>query len=297
MEHLAITARQRRRAERLISVVGALVLDEPGAALNFTGRLRREQHGWSAAYARRVVAEYKRFLILAAVSETQVTPSTAVDEAWHLHLVYTRSYHEWCGAIFGAYLHHGPTKGGASEGDRFEAQYDHTLKLYAAVFGTAPPPDIWPPASVRFDPRRQTARVQTSAYWLVPRHAFTRAASIAAVLVCAVAAGVLASHHGLLAIPEASAQSPRERAPERPSDRRSDNSPELHTAEKVVVGLCIAMVAFALVAFLIAAATGNTRKRGDSGGGGCGGWFGCGGGGDGCGASCGGGGCGGGCGG
>lgn len=68
-------------------------LDEPGAALPFTSRLAREQ-GWNHAFAGRVVAEYLRFIHLAMTAGHPVTPSEATDQAWHLYLIYTRSYWE-----------------------------------------------------------------------------------------------------------------------------------------------------------------------------------------------------------
>ena len=38
------------------------------------GRLRREQ-GWNAEYTERVLAEYRCFVLLAALNERRVTPS------------------------------------------------------------------------------------------------------------------------------------------------------------------------------------------------------------------------------
>lgn len=125
------------------------------AALPFAARLARD-NGWSAATADRVIAEYRRFAFLAATGETQVTPSDAVDQAWHLHLTYTRDYWErFCPDVLGKPLHHGPTAGGPHERNRFFAQYADTLARYEAAFGAPPPSDIWPSAAQRLidDPR------------------------------------------------------------------------------------------------------------------------------------------------
>ena len=90
------------------------------AALSFTQRLARE-NGWSAAYAARVFEEYRRFLYLAVTAPHPVTPSDAVDQAWHLHLTYTRDYWDrLCHEVLRRPLHHGPTKGGREEGARLE---------------------------------------------------------------------------------------------------------------------------------------------------------------------------------
>ncbi|MEG3180927.1 glycine-rich domain-containing protein [Sphingomonas sp. LT1P40] len=127
----------------------------PEAALSFTARLARE-NGWSATMAARVIDEYRRFAFLAVTGDTQITPSDAVDQAWHLHLTYTRDYWErFCPEVLGTPLHHGPTAGGAEEQHRFFRQYADTLARYEAAFGAPPPSDIWPAAARRLldDPR------------------------------------------------------------------------------------------------------------------------------------------------
>jgi hypothetical protein len=86
--------------------------DEEGTTYTFADRLASE-NGWSPAYARRVIGEYRRFAFLAAAAGHPVSPSDAVDQAWHLHLVYTRSYwDEFCGRTLGIKLHHEPSRGG-----------------------------------------------------------------------------------------------------------------------------------------------------------------------------------------
>ncbi|MFZ4746687.1 MAG: glycine-rich domain-containing protein [Sphingomonas sp.] len=125
------------------------------AALSFAQRLARE-NGWNAAHAARVFEEYRRFCFLAVVARHQVTPSDAVDQAWHLHLTYSRDYWDhFCPDVLGRPLHHGPTAGGAAEQARYFAQYADTLKSYEAVFGDSPPADLWPSATRRLndDPR------------------------------------------------------------------------------------------------------------------------------------------------
>ncbi|WP_421854660.1 glycine-rich domain-containing protein [Novosphingobium sp.] len=121
----------------------------PAAAdLSFVQRLARE-NGWTDAHAARVFEEYRRFLYLAVTAPHPVTPSDAVDQAWHLHLTYTRDYWErLCPEVLGRALHHGPTMGGRAEGERFFEQYALTLRSYEAAFGPAPA-DIWPDARRR----------------------------------------------------------------------------------------------------------------------------------------------------
>ena len=128
----------------------AFAIDEPGIALPFTARLARE-NGWSPAFAARVVREYRRFVFLAVAAGHPVTPSEAVDQAWHLHLVHTRSYWDrLCGEVLGRPLHHDPTMGGPVEAAKFHDWYARTLESYRAHFGESPPPDIWPAPAARF---------------------------------------------------------------------------------------------------------------------------------------------------
>jgi hypothetical protein len=124
-------------------------------SLSFAARLARENR-WTAAHAERVIGEYKRFCYLAMRAGHEVTPSDSVDQAWHLHLTYSRDYWQvFCPKVLGADLHHGPTRGGQVERDRFYRQYAATLAAYETAFGEAPPADIWPAAHRRFtvDPR------------------------------------------------------------------------------------------------------------------------------------------------
>ncbi|PJJ59522.1 TIGR04222 domain-containing membrane protein [Hymenobacter chitinivorans] len=152
----------------LWSRLDALDLDA-ATPLSFTHRLARD-NAWPPDFARRVVLEYKKFVFLAATCNHPVTPSDEVDQAWHLHLVYTRSYwDELCGQVLGFPLHHGPTQGGAAEGHKFRDWYAKTLQAYYAAFGSVPPADIWPPAAVRFGEAPHFRRVNLRRHWLLPR--------------------------------------------------------------------------------------------------------------------------------
>ncbi len=127
----------------------------PDASLSFAARLARENR-WSRAHAERVIGEYQRFCYLAMTAGHAVTPSDAVDQAWHLHLTYSRDYWEvFCPQVLGGDLHHGPTSGGTAERARYYRQYADTLAAYEAAFGVLAPADIWPGAHQRFtvDPR------------------------------------------------------------------------------------------------------------------------------------------------
>ncbi len=136
--------------EQLINRIMAFDIDEADVQMPLTSRLAREQT-WTHAFSWRVVTEYKRFIVLAMIAGHPVTPSEQVDQVWHLHLLYTRSYwHYLCRDILGQELHHGPTKGGTAEGKKFFDWYRQTLESYERIFKDKPPLDIWPKPKDRF---------------------------------------------------------------------------------------------------------------------------------------------------
>ena len=148
----------------------AFALDDPASALSFSARLRRE-NGWSPLYTRCVLCEYRRFLFLATVAGHPVTPPDAVDVAWHLHMVYTRSYwDDLCGETLGKPLHHAPTRGGTGEGAKFADWYTKTRESYRTWFESEPPADIWLAPDTRFQPAKtRFVRVNTAENWVIPK--------------------------------------------------------------------------------------------------------------------------------
>jgi hypothetical protein len=147
--------------------------DEAEAALPFAKRLARD-NCWPQNRADRAIAEYRRFLYLACTAAHEVTPSPDVDAVWHLHLVYTRSYwHHLCGEVLQRHLHHGPTRGGSAEGQRYRGNYQRTLASYRQAFGVDAPSHIWPDVEERFAPAKLRV-VDTHAVWIVPKRGLRR---------------------------------------------------------------------------------------------------------------------------
>ena len=143
--------------------------DKPGVAMPFSKRLAHE-NGWTRDYARRVVDEYKRFVYLACISDHEVTPSDEIDQAWHLHLAYSRDYWlEFCAKVLERPLHHDPAEGTTSDEARFKFNYERTLSLYKEVFDAAPPPAIWPPAAIRFRYGADQKRVNLAIFDISPK--------------------------------------------------------------------------------------------------------------------------------
>ena len=161
--------------DRIRRALETMRIEPDGARLTFVARLARE-NGWSPEHARRVDREYRRFLYLAS-TRGPATPSDAVDQAWHLHLGYTRHYwEEMCGRILGRPLHHEPTEGGPAADRRFRDQYEATLSAYRETFGGVPPADIWPAPARRF--ASKPVKVDKGRYWLIPRRGVKLAVGI-----------------------------------------------------------------------------------------------------------------------
>ncbi|HBE72119.1 MAG TPA: hypothetical protein DDW52_28615, partial [Planctomycetaceae bacterium] len=168
--------------QAFVARVEQFEIDPGDKSLRFVDRLARE-NSWTRSFAQRVVDEYKRFCILAMRAGHPVTPSEEVDQAWHLHLTYTRSYWDRFCRELGKPLHHEPTAGGVSEGAKFRSWYAETLASYERIFGHVPPPDVWPSPRQRFEHAGDWKWVNVGRYWMIPRQRTWIAIMVAFVVV------------------------------------------------------------------------------------------------------------------
>lgn len=152
----------------LRSRLNSFELDQKDDQLTFSKRLARE-NGWTINYTLRVIEEYKKFLFLCCTSPTPVTPSDPVDQAWHLHLTYTKSYwNDLCKNTLEKEIHHNPTRGGKEEQEKFNNLYTGLQEIYLEKFGTAPPADIWHDNKKRFS-EINFQRINLNDNWVVPK--------------------------------------------------------------------------------------------------------------------------------
>jgi len=143
-------------------------LDDPDSSLTFSERLARE-NGWGLEYSLRCIEEYKKFMFLICIASHPLTPSDQVDQVWHLHLLYTHSYWiEFCQNTLGKQIHHGPTKGGKHEQDKFTDWYAKTKELYKEIFKNNPPDDIWPSSKIRFS-EINFQRINLDRNWVIKK--------------------------------------------------------------------------------------------------------------------------------
>lgn len=111
-------------------------LDGPVSEYPFWVRLSLE-NGWTKSVTQNAVVEYKKFMYLAATSREMVSPSGIVDLVWHEHLIFTKSYSEFCDLI-GKRIEHFPATGQAGETAKFEHAKRHTATAYESCFGKQP---------------------------------------------------------------------------------------------------------------------------------------------------------------
>jgi len=148
--------------------VKSFELDDPQSSLSFTDRLTRE-NGWKIQYTTRTIYEYKKFIYLLLISRHPLTPSDQIDQVWHLHLLYTKSYWEdFCQNTLGQMIHHGPTRGGMNEQEKFTDWYEKTKQLYQKTFNQIPPKDIWPSSKTRFS-EINFQRVNLDKFWIIKK--------------------------------------------------------------------------------------------------------------------------------
>jgi hypothetical protein len=65
---------------------------------------------WSNTTCDDMILQYKQFLFIAATSNEKETPTQAVDDVWHEHILYTRDYFENWAKLLGKTIHHEPDR-------------------------------------------------------------------------------------------------------------------------------------------------------------------------------------------
>lgn len=60
--------------------------------------------------ARELFADCLRFLWLTEMEDKPIAPSPKIDEAWHIFLLFTLDYQEFCQECFGRFKHHRPRR-------------------------------------------------------------------------------------------------------------------------------------------------------------------------------------------
>lgn len=88
--------------------------------------------GLSRQEADTLFLDVKRFLFLAASVDEVVSPTSRLDDGWHIFILCTRAYRSFCFGFFDFYVNHEPM----SEGDETGMQVlPRTMELASAMFG------------------------------------------------------------------------------------------------------------------------------------------------------------------
>jgi hypothetical protein len=103
-------------------------------------KLRAPDHGpaWPDELIEFCLQEYRRFLCLHLLfPDAPLSPTRAIDEVWHRHILDTRTYAADCERLFGGYFHHDPYFGlrSAAEQVALDDAHDELADLYSLVFG------------------------------------------------------------------------------------------------------------------------------------------------------------------
>lgn len=106
----------------------------------FETRLANENR-WSEKFAQKAILEYKKFMFLATVSESMVSPSEIVDIVWHQHLIFTESYEQFA-KVLNKRIAHIPAEHKPNDSKRFKNALQNTKELYESYFGEIPN-EIW----------------------------------------------------------------------------------------------------------------------------------------------------------
>lgn len=126
--------------QKLWKAIEEFDFDLPLSEYNFSTRLAKENF-WTEAFTNQAILEYKKFMYLAAISNKMVSPSEIVDVVWHEHLVFTKSYQEFC-EILGKQIQHIPSTHHKGEFQKFKEAKEETKILYNKEFGEQPK-NIW----------------------------------------------------------------------------------------------------------------------------------------------------------
>ncbi|SMC81338.1 hypothetical protein [Moheibacter sediminis] len=126
--------------QKLWNAIEDFDFDVPLSEFNFSTRLAKENF-WTEAFTHQAILEYKKFMYLAATSDSMVSPSEIVDQVWHEHLVFTKSYQEFC-ELLGKQIQHIPSTHHKGELQKFKQAKEDTQVLYNKVFGEQPR-NIW----------------------------------------------------------------------------------------------------------------------------------------------------------
>jgi hypothetical protein len=100
-----------------------------------------------AALAKKLELEFRRYIALKLIyPKLSFTPSRFVDMYWHLFMLYTKEYNEFCIKLYGRMLNHVPFDIEMEQnetGNEGTEPYERTRNTYVEIFGVIDK-KMWP---------------------------------------------------------------------------------------------------------------------------------------------------------
>lgn len=106
---------------------------------DLVARFSRDQ-ACSVAESMQLFTEVKKFLILCAATPYPCSPSARLDDMWHVFVLHTEAYADFCQRFLGRFIHHRPTSAPVVA-HRAEMLTD-AKRLFADQSGIRE--DVWP---------------------------------------------------------------------------------------------------------------------------------------------------------
>lgn len=100
----------------------------------------KKQYKWSDSYAQAVLEEYQRFMHIRAL-DFGTSPTDPIDQLWHIHILYTENYYDYCMKKFGKFIHHSPDM--SLDQKARQARIRKTIKIYSQLYPSILYPEIW----------------------------------------------------------------------------------------------------------------------------------------------------------
>ena len=122
--------------DQLLDKILDFDINETSNGNGFALKLARE-HNWPYNFTKEAIVEYKKFMYLAATCDFTVSPSRIVDEVWHLHLTYSKSYQNFC-KVIGKNIEHNPSNFSDEDVKKYRLAKEKTKTEYERVFGNQP---------------------------------------------------------------------------------------------------------------------------------------------------------------
>lgn len=102
-----------------------------------------EEQDVSMKTAKEHERELKRYLILCSQSNIGYPMFPVIDELWHLFIIFTYDYHQFCKILGRDYIHHQPKVPGI-EFQNLPERFEAFVTNYQENFEELPPEKYWP---------------------------------------------------------------------------------------------------------------------------------------------------------